>query len=524
MTPGGGFDPSRNVSVTPARSSLFQRFLNLIERIGNLLPNPSTLFALLAGVVVLLSGWLSALGVAVTHPATGQPVPVINLLSLEGLHRMLLNVVPNFVAFPPLGTVLACLVGIAVAERTGLINTALRLIVLAAPRRWIAPIVIFGGIMSHSGGDVGYVLMIPLGAAIFHSVGRHPLAGLAAAFAGVSGGFSANLLLGTVDPLLAGITQAAAAVVQPGIVVPATANYYFLIAATFLLMGVGTWVTERIVEPRLGAYTGDAQPEPLVPLNADEKRGLWWTLWAVLTLTGVVAWGVLAPNGFLLDPKNPTVLASYLMRGIIFFIFFYALVAGLAYGLGARTIRSDHDVVRGMDASMATMASYLVMSFFAAQFLAYFNWTNLGTILAVKGAEGIRALNLQDSPVLLMVALVVVTALINLTIASASAKWTLMAPIFVPMFMLLGYSPELVQGTYRVGDSCTNIITPLMAYFPLIITFAGRYVTRTGIGTMIATMLPYSVAFIISWTGLLILWILLKIPMGPGSGLFLPKL
>jgi aminobenzoyl-glutamate transport protein len=212
----------------------------------------------------------------VTHPATGQTVPVVNLFSLEGLHRMLLNVVPNFIAFPPLGTVLACLVGIAVAERTGLINTALRLIVLAAPRRWIAPIVIFGGIMSHSGGDVGYVLMIPLGAAIFHSVGRHPLAGLAAAFAGVSGGFSANLLLGTVDPLLAGITQAAAVVVQPGIQVPATANYYFLVAATFLLMGVGTWVTERIVEPRLGAYTGDAKPEPLVPLNVDEKRGLWF--------------------------------------------------------------------------------------------------------------------------------------------------------------------------------------------------------------------------------------------------------
>jgi aminobenzoyl-glutamate transport protein len=260
-----------------------------------------------------------------------------------------------------------------------------------------------------------------------------------------------------------------------------------------------------------------------VPLNVDEKRGLWWTFWAVSALTGVVVWGVLAPNGFLLDPKNPTVLGSYLMRGIIFFIFLYGLVAGLAYGLGARTIRSDHDVVRGMDASMATMASYLVMSFFAAQFLAYFNWTNLGTILAVKGAEGIRALNLQDSPVLLMVALVILTALINLTIASASAKWALMAPIFVPMFMLLGYSPELVQGTYRVGDSCTNIITPLMPYFPLIITFASRYVTRTGIGTMIATMLPYSIAFIVSWTGLLILWILLKLPMGPGSGLFVPR-
>ncbi len=505
------------------RPTLFQRFLNLIERIGNVLPNPSTLFALLAGVVVLLSWWLSSIGVKVTHPATGQVVPIVNLCSLEGLQRMLTNVVPNFVGFPPLGTVLACLIGIAVAERTGLITAALRLIVLSAPRRLLTPIVIFGGIMSHSGGDVGYVLMIPLGAAIFHTVGRHPIAGLAAAFAGVSGGFSANLLLGTIDPLLAGITQAAAVVVKPGIVVPATANYYFLVAATGLLTVAGTWVTERIVEPRLGPYTGDAKPEPLVPLSADEKRGLLWALLAVLGLTGAILWGTLAPGGFLLDPKNPTFLGSYLMKGMIFFIFFYGFIAGLAYGLGARTVRNDHDVVRGMDASMATMASYIVMAFFAAQFLAFFNWTNLGTVLAVKGAEGIRALNLQDSPVLLMVALVLLTAAINLVIGSASAKWTLMAPIFVPMFMLLGYSPELVQGTYRVGDSCTNIITPLMNYFPLILTFAGRYVPRTGIGTMIATMLPYSLTFMVCWTAMLIVWILLGVPMGPGSGLYLPK-
>lgn len=505
------------------RPTLFQRFLNLIERIGNVLPNPSTLFALLAGVVVLLSWWLSSIGVKVTHPATGQVVPIVNLCSLEGLQRMLTNVVPNFVGFPPLGTVLACLIGIAVAERTGLITAALRLIVLSAPRRLLTPIVIFGGIMSHSGGDVGYVLMIPLGAAIFHTVGRHPIAGLAAAFAGVSGGFSANLLLGTIDPLLAGITQAAAVVVKPGIVVPATANYYFLVAATGLLTVAGTWVTERIVEPRLGPYTGDAKPEPLVPLSADEKRGLLWALLAVLGLTGTILWGTLAPGGFLLDPKNPTFLGSYLMKGMIFFIFFYGFVAGLAYGIGARTVRNDHDVVRGMDASMATMASYIVMAFFAAQFLAFFNWTNLGTVLAVKGAEGIRALNLQDSPVLLMVALVLLTAAINLVIGSASAKWTLMAPIFVPMFMLLGYSPELVQGTYRVGDSCTNIITPLMNYFPLILTFAGRYVPRTGIGTMIATMLPYSLTFMVCWTAMLIVWILLGVPLGPGSGLYLPK-
>jgi aminobenzoyl-glutamate transport protein len=505
----------------PGSSSWFQRFLSAIERIGNLLPNPSTLFALLAAVVIVLSWLFASMGVSAIHPASGQVVPVISLLNVEGLHRMLLNLVPNFVAFPPLGTVLACLVGIAVAERTGLISAGLRLIVLTAPRRWLAPIVVFGGILSHSGADVGYVLFVPLGAAMFHAVGRHPLAGLAAAFAGVAGGFSANIVLGTIDALLSGITQAAAAVVRPGITVNPAANWYFLVAASLLITVVGTWVTEKIVEPRLGAYTGDATREEIKPLNADEKRGLVYAIIATVAVTFVVLWGTLTDGGFLLDPKNPTFLGSYVIRGLIFFIFFYGLVAGLAYGIGARTIRNDNDVVRGMDASISSMGSYIVMAFFAAQFLAYFNWTNLGTVMAVKGAGLIKGMNLQDSPTLLMVSLVLFTALVNLVIGSASAKWTLLAPIFVPMFMLLGYSPELVQGAYRVGDSCTNIVTPLNQYFPLILGFAARYVPNTGIGTMIAMMLPYSLAFLVAWTLMLIAWILAGLPVGPGAGLYL---
>lgn len=509
-------------AVTPP-PSFFQRLLNVIERVGNALPNPTTLFAVLAVAIVLLSWVCSRLGVSVIHPVTGQTVAAVNLLNVDGLHRMLINLVPNFVGFPPLGTVLACLVGIAVAERTGLIGAGLRLIVLAAPRRWLTAIVVFGGILSHSGADVGYVLFIPLGAAVFHAVGRHPLAGLAAAFAGVSGGFSANLVLGTIDVLLAGITQAAATVVQPDIVVHATANWYFLIAAAALITATGTWVTERIVEPRLGAYTGEAPREDIHPLRADEKRGLAYAVAATLALTALIAWATLTEGGILLDPKNPSFLGSYFIRGLIFFIFLYGLVAGLAYGIGARTIRNDHDVVRGMDASIATMASYIVMSFFAAQFLAYFNWTNLGTILAVKGAGLIKVLQLQDSPILLMIALVLLTAAVNLIIGSASAKWTLLAPIFVPMFMLLGYSPELVQGAYRVGDSCTNIVTPLMVYFPLILSFAVRYVPATGIGTLIALMTPYSITFLISWSLMLMAWIGLGLPMGPGAGLFLNR-
>ena len=512
-----------SASAPTAPTSRFQSALNVVERLGNLLPNPATLFAGLALIVVGLSWVFSRMGVAVIHPSTGQSLPVINLLSVEGLQRMLVNLVPNFVEFPPLGSVLVCLVGIAVAERTGLITAALRMVVMAAPPRWLSSIVVFGGILSHSGADVGYVLYIPLGAAVFHVVGRHPLAGLAAAFAGVAGGFNANIVLGTIDVLLGGITQSAAAVVKPEIVVTPAANWYFMAASSVLITFVGAWVTEKIIEPRLGSYTGDAAREAVKPLSTGEKRGLRWAAVAVLTLTALVLVGTLTDGGFLVDPKNPSFLASYFIRGLIFFIFFYGLVAGIAYGIGAGTIRNDHDVVDGMSASLATMGSYIVMAFFASQFLAYFTWTNLGTVLAVKGAGVLQGFDLQDSPIILLVSLVFFTSAVDLLIGSASAKWTLLAPIFVPMFMLLGYSPEIVQGAYRVGDSCTNIITPLNQYFPLILGFAVRYVPKTGIGSMIALMLPYSVAFLIAWTLMLMGWIALGLPVGPGAGLFLAK-
>ena len=512
-----------SASAPTAPTARVQSALNVVERLGNLLPNPATLFAGLALIVVGLSWVFSRMGVAVIHPSTGQSLPVINLLCVEGLQRMLVNLVPNFVGFPPLGSVLACLVGIAVAERTGLITAALRMVVMAAPPRWLSSIVVFGGILSHSGADVGFVLYIPLGAAFFHVVGRHPLAGLAAAFAGVAGGFNANIVLGTIDVLLGGITQSAAAVVKPEIVVTPAANWYFMAASSVLITFVGAWVTEKIIEPRLGSYTGDAAREAVKPLSTGEKRGLRWAAVAVLTLTALVLVGTLTDGGFLVDPKNPSFLASYFIRGLIFFIFFYGLVAGIAYGIGAGTIRNDHDVVDGMSASLATMGSYIVMAFFASQFLAYFTWTNLGTVLAVKGAGVLQGFDLQDSPIILLVSLVFFTSAVDLLIGSASAKWTLLAPIFVPMFMLLGYSPEIVQGAYRVGDSCTNIITPLNQYFPLILGFAVRYVPKTGIGSMIALMLPYSVAFLIAWTLMLMGWIALGLPVGPGAGLFLAK-
>lgn len=509
------------MTTAPAPGSRLQRFLNGIERAGNALPHPATLFVMLAALVAVLSYFLNRWGVEVVHPGTGKTVGVVNLLSEEGLHRIIMGALPNFIGFAPLGTVLVCLLGIAVAEHSGLISAALRLTVFATNARFLTLVVVLGGTLSHTGGDVGYVLFIPLSAALFHAVGRNPLVGLAAAFAGVSGGFAANLLLSTSDVLLSGLSQEAARLLQPGYVVTPMSNYYFMAASVFLIAGVAAWVTDRIVEPRLGRYAGEARPEPLAPLSPAEKRGLRWALAAAAGLTAVVLAGILPANGFLHDPKHPGFLQSYLIRGLVFFIFVYSFGTGLAYGVAAGTIRRDGDIIKGMTKTIEGIAGYVVLVFFIAQFVGFFGWTNLAVVLAVEGAEFLRWLDL--GPIPLMIAFVLLAAVIDLVVGSASAKWAVMAPIFVPMFMLLGYSPEMAQAAYRIGDSVVNIVTPLMTFFPLILTFTQRYDPKAGIGTLVAMMLPYSLSFLIGWLLLLIIWISLGWPMGPGAPLFLTR-
>ncbi len=511
------------MSAPPVPSSRLQRILNGVERAGNALPHPATLFAALAAFVVVLSWLCHRLGVQVTNPGNGAVVSVVNLLSAEGIQRMIVELPRNFLAYPPLGISLTCMLGIGIAEYTGLMGAMLRLFVLNSPAKLVTPMVVFMGVMSNAGSEVGYVLLIPLAAALYHTLGRHPFLGLAAAFAGVAGGYSANLIVGSVDVLLAGLSEAAAHIVDPAYTVDAFANWYFMAAATPLITLIGTWVTERIVAPRLGDYRGDAKREALTPLSPREKRGMAAALAVVVAITAVVLWGTLTPGGFLTNPKSPSFLESYFIRGLIFFIFIYGLLPGIAYGMASGTLQNDHALMGGMTQTMKSMASFIVLAFFAAQFIAYFNWTNLGIITAVSGAEFIQHLGLERLPLPLMLALVLFAALVNILISSASAKWALLAPVFVPMFMLLGYSPEMVQGAFRVGDSCTNIITPLLSYFPLILTFAQRYDPKAGIGTLIATMLPYSVCFLIGWTLLLMVWIAAGVPVGPGAPLFLAK-
>ncbi len=494
-------------------------FLEKIEKVGNKLPNPTTLFALFALGVIIISGIVAQFDFSVVLPGTDKEIRPVSLLSIEGLHRIITNLITNFTAFAPLGTVLVSLLGIAVAEHSGLIGTSLRLIVIKAPKKLLTFVVVLAGILSNTASEIGYVLLVPLSAMIFLAVGRHPIAGLAAAFAGVSGGYSANLLLGTIDPLLAGLTQEAAHIIDKTYEVNAAANYYFLFVSTFFIAAVGTWITEKIIIPRLGEYKGDVKAEEIKPLSKDEKRGLIYTLIAVSILTAIILFGLIPDNGFLRDAKTGSILKSPFLSGIVTFIFIGGVVAGLAYGIGAKTIKSDNDVIKGMSKSMETLGSYIVLVFFAAQFVAFFNWTNLGQIVAVEGALALKASGLGHIPLLIL--FIIITAILNLFMGSASAKWAIMAPIFVPMFMILGYSPELVQAAYRVGDSVTNIIAPMMSYFALIIAFINKYDEKAGIGTLIATMLPYTISFFLVWTTLFIVWFTFELPLGPGAKLFL---
>jgi aminobenzoyl-glutamate transport protein len=517
--------------MTPNNGSgtgFITRMLAGIEKVGNKLPHPATLFAIFAGGTIVLSAIVSAFDISVIHPGTLEEIRPFSLMTVTGLHMILTQMVVNFTSFAPLGTVLVALLGIGVMESSGLMATALRKLVLSAPRQLLTFAIVFAGILSNTASEVGYVVLVPLGAMIFLAVGRNPIAGLAAAFAGVSGGYSANLLLGTIDPLLAGLSEEAAHIIDQSYEVNPAANYYFMFVSTFFIALAGTWVTEKIVVPRLGPYRGDAEAEELHDITLHEQRGLKYAaytfymivfllLWATMPVSGGI-WDYVPGSGFLRDPGTGDLLRSPFMSGIVAMIFVIAAIVGIAYGIGAGTLKSNYDVINGMGKSMSTLGTYIVLVFFAAQFVAYFNWTNLGLIFAIRGAEAISALGLGRIP--LMVSLVLISALINLVIGSASAKWAIMAPVFIPMFMLLGYSPEFTQLAYRIGDSVTNIISPMMSYFALIVAFMEKYDKQAGIGTIIATMLPYSVVFLVFWLIMMIVWIITGLPIGPGAEMF----
>ncbi|MBE9510146.1 MAG: AbgT family transporter [Bacteroidetes bacterium] len=506
------------MSKSKKSAGIFQRMLNWTEWAGNALPHPATLFALFALAALVFSAVGYVLGWEVIHPGTKEIVRPVNLLSQDGIHRILLEMVDNFTGFAPLGIVLVAMLGIGIAEQSGLINAVIRMMVLNSHGRLLTFVIVFTGILSNVASDVGYVLLIPLAGVIFLAVGRHPVAGMAAAFAGVSGGFSANLVLGTVDPLLAGLSEEAARILDPAYEVNPTANYFFMVASTFVIAFTGTFVTERIVEPRLGKYTGEAEEKDnsFDKLSKIERKGLLIAFLTLIAIIFITIIGIFPEDGFFRG-SDGGMLSSPLIRGVVAMLFITAGATGLAYGFTTGVFKNDADVMKGMAASMKTMAVYLVLVFFAAQFVAYFKWSNLGIILAVKGANLLMSADIGLIP--LMILFILLAATINMLMGSASAKWAIIAPIFIPMFMIMGYSPELSQVVYRIGDSVTNVISPMMSFFALIIAFIQKYEPKAGIGTIIAAMVPYSIAFLVVWVLLLVVWLTLGIPLGPDAGI-----
>ena len=505
------------------RHGIFQRFLDGVEYAGNKLPHPVTLFALLALAVVLLSWVLSQAGLSVQDPLEGEEVEVYNLLSSSGIEWMFTSAVDNFINFAPLGVVLATMIGIGMAEQTGLIGTLLRSFILSIPKFLVTFGIVFAGIMSSVASDAGYVVLPPLAAILFMALGRHPLAGIAAAFAGVSAGFSANLLLSGTDVMLGELTIEAAATLDPAYAeqMNLAMNYWFIIVSTAVLAITGTLVSQFLVEPRLGAWKGEGvlkgQDSETLNITKVEKRGMLWAGASLLVTVGLMMM-LVVPENAPLRGEDGAVIQSPFMSSLVVVIIVAFFVPGLVYGIVTKSVRNDTDVVDHLSRTLAGMAMFLVLAFTAGQFIAFFDQSNLGLIVSVLGADWLESINLTGVPLVLL--FIVFVGVVNLFVGSASAKWAMLAPIMVPIMMQLGISPEFTQAAYRVADSSTNILSPLMTYFALVIAVAQKYDKRVGIGSLISVMLPYSLAFMAVWTLMTMGWMGLDLPLGPNAPVF----
>ena len=501
------------VEGSPKKKGFFNIFLDFIEKYGNKLPDPVMLFVFITLLILVASAIFGALGTTAVNPADGKEIVAINLLNGEGLIKILGGLVTNFTSFPPLGLVLVVMLGVGVAESTGLISAFMKTTILNAPKKLILPTIVLVAMLGNAAADAAMVVLPPIVAMIFVALGRHPIAGLAAAYASVAGGFSANLILSMLDPLVAGFTQTGAQLIDPSYVANPAMNYYFLVVSCLVLVPVAVFVTAKIVEPRLGVYTGEIIK--MEKVTALEKRGLKWAAISLGVLALIVLFLTLPKDALLRHPETGSLTVSPFMNSLVPLMMLFFLVPALFYGFAAKVLTSSKDVADHLSKSMSGMGTYIVIAFVAAQMITFFSWSNLGPIVAIKGAEFLQAIGLTGLP--LLIGFIIVAALINLLVASASAKWAILAPVFVPMFMILGYSPAFTQAAYRIGDSITNPITPMLAYFAIALTFAQKYDKKIGIGTFMSSLLPYSIAFAIVWIILFIVWYLFGLPLGPGA-------
>jgi len=495
------------------KKGIFQRFLDIVERVGNRLPDPFILFVLLAFLMIIISWIFSMFDASVVHPGTGEDTPIKSLVSGEGVQFILTSMIENFTGFAPLGIVLAMMLGIGLTERVGLLDYAIRKTILKSPPVLITYTVVFVGILGNLASDAAIVLIPPLAAIVFYKIGRHPLAGLAAGYAGAGAGFTANLFVAGTDALLAGISTEAAAIIDDTITVTPVDNWFFNIVSVFVLTVVGGLITTRFIEPRLGKYEGDAVEEDNTEELPNARKGFINALLAGVAYIALLVVVIFLPNSPLRN-EDGGIVPSPFLDGIVPIILIFFIIIGVSFGMTVGRIKSGKDISNYMADSIKEMGGYIVLVFAIAQFIAYFNWSNLGTWVAVNGADFLSSINFTGMG--LIIGYIIFTALLNFLITSGSAKWAIEAPIFIPMFMQLGYHPAFTQVAYRVADSSTNIMTPLFPYMVIILSFMRKYDKKANIGTYMSLMIPYTVSFLITWIILIVIFYYTGIPFGPG--------
>lgn len=487
--------------------------LKWIEKVGNKLPHPFMLFVYLCGIFTVISAILAWLDVSVAHPGTGEDAAVKSLLSVEGIHWILTSMLTNFTSFPALGLVLGMTLGIGLAEKVGLIQAVLRASVVRVPKVLVSFAVVFIGTLGNIASDASVAIIPPMGALIFLAVGRHPLAGYAAGVAGWGIGFTANLFIAGTDALLSGISTEAVKIINPDMAVSPIDNWYFMAASTFILSALGAWITDKIVEPRLGTYKGNENAK-MESFTVKEKLALKVTGITALLYVAMIALLVVPEGAILRDPETGGVLTSPFLKGIIPIILLFFIITSAVYGKMVGTVKSTSDVPRLMTESVQMMAGFIVLVFAAAQFVAFFNWSNMGIVMAVSGSDFLKSINMTGFPVIIVFILFVTT--MNLFIGSGSALWAMLAPVFIPMFMLLDYSPGFIQVAFRIADSSTNMISPVNPYIPLVLAYYQQYKKDAGLGTVFSTMMPYTLLYLLVWIIQLAIWYVLGLPFGPG--------
>lgn len=487
-------------------------FLDRIERMGNKIPHPFILFIWLIVIVWIASFICASMGVSVINPVDNKVVTVKSLLSAEGIIYMLKNMIKNFTGFAPLGVVLTMTLGIGLAEHVGFLSALMRETILGASPKVVTFIVMLIGVCGSIASDVAIVIIPAIAATIFATIGRHPLAGIALGYASTSAGFSANLMIVATDALLSGISTEAIQIVNKNISVTPVDNWYFMVVSTFVLAIVGTLICEKIIEPRLGTYKGNKiiESEKVTP---EEKKALKKAGIGALIYVGIILAIILPKNSFLRNPKTGSLIPSPFLSSIIPILLILFIIVSYIYGKEIGKIKKGSDIPKYMASSISDMSSYIVLVFVMSQFIAYFNWTNLGYVIAVNGVNKLKSAQFVGIPLFIM--FILLTSLINLLIGSASAKWALLAPIFIPTFYMLGYNPALTQMLYRIGDSTSNVISPISPYFPIILGLANKYDKKAGVGTILSIMLPYSLIMLGTWILLAILWFILGLPLGP---------